>query len=244
MNQFEGKVALVTGGSRGIGLACAKLFAGQGAQVIICSRNEDAVQAAAKEIGRACTGVACDVADPDAVKKMVDEISAVHGAIHILVNNAGITDDGLVPMMKNHKWDRVIATNLNGAFYACRAAAKLMLKKRYGRIVNIGSVIGLRGQAGQCNYAAAKAGLIGFTKSYAREVASRNITVNLVAPGLIETDMTSAMSDEMREAARKQIPVARVGSPEEVAYAVAFLASDAAAYITGTVIPVDGGLAI
>ena len=244
MNQFEGKVALVTGGSRGIGLACARLFANQGAQVIICGRNEAAAHAAAAEIGDSCAGVACDVSDPDAVKQLLDSVTTSRGALHILVNNAGITEPGLLPRMKNDQWERVIATNLNGAFYTCRAAAKIMLKQRYGRIINIGSVIGLRGQAGQCNYAAAKAGLIGFTKAYAREVASRNITVNLVAPGLIETDMTSNMTAEMRDAAVQQIPVARVGSPEEVAYAVAFLASDAAAYITGAVIPVDGGFAI
>ena len=244
MNQFEGKVALVTGGSRGIGLACAKLFANQGAQVIICSRNDAAASAAAAEIGNSCTGIACDVSDPEAVKQLLDSVNTTWGALHILVNNAGITEPGLLPRMKNEQWERVIAVNLSSAFYTCRAAAKLMLRQRYGRIVNIGSVIGLRGQAGQCNYAAAKAGLIGFTKSYACEVASRNITVNLVAPGLIETDMTSNMTAEMRDAAVQQIPVARVGSPEEVAYAVAFLASEAAAYITGAVIPVDGGFAI
>jgi 3-oxoacyl-[acyl-carrier protein] reductase len=242
MDHFNGKVALVTGGSRGIGLACARLFVEQGAQVVICGRNEAALNSAAGELGSACSGVVCDVADTEAVRRLMDEIMVAHGALHILVNNAGITDDGLLPRMKTEQWDTVIATNLNSAFYTCRAAAKPMLRQRYGRIINIGSVIGLRGQGGQSNYAAAKAGLIGFTKAYAREVASRNITVNLVAPGLIETDMTSGMSVEMRDGVVQRIPARRVGRPEEVAAVVRFLASDASAYITGAVIPVDGGL--
>ncbi|MCK5860863.1 MAG: 3-oxoacyl-[acyl-carrier-protein] reductase [Candidatus Hydrogenedentes bacterium] len=244
MNQFEGKVALITGGSRGIGFSCARLFADQGAQVVICSRDEVTAQSAAAAIGDSCTGAACDVTDPDAVKLLLKNIAAEQGALHILVNNAGITEDGLLARMKNEQWERVIATNLKGAFHTCRAAAKLMLRQRYGRIINIGSIVGLRGQGGQCNYAAAKAGLIGFSKAYAREVSSRNITVNLVAPGFIETDMTSDMSDEMCTAAVRQIPLARIGTPEDVASVVAFLASDAADYITGAVIPVDGGLAM
>ncbi|HDP34934.1 MAG TPA: 3-oxoacyl-[acyl-carrier-protein] reductase [Candidatus Hydrogenedentes bacterium] len=244
MNQFEGKAVLVTGGSRGIGLACAKAFALQGATVIVCGRNEAAAQAAAASVGGKCEALGCDVSDANAVKRLVDEIIRRHGALHILVNNAGVTEVGLAARMKNEQWERVLATNLNGAFYTCRAAARHMLKQRYGRIVNIGSVIGLRGQAGQCNYAAAKAGLVGFTKAYAREVAPRNITVNMVAPGLIETDMIAGMTEDMRAAAIAQIPVGRAGEPEEVANAVVFLASDAAAYITGAVIPVDGGLAM
>lgn len=242
MDVFDGKIALITGGSRGIGLACARLFVEQGAQVVICGRSEAALNSAVEELGTACSGVVCDVAVPEAVKHLMEEVMAAHGALHILVNNAGITDDGLLPRMKTEQWDTVIATNLNSAFYTCRAAAKPMIRQRYGRIINIGSVIGLRGQSGQSNYAAAKAGLIGFTKAYAREVASRNITVNLVAPGLIETDMTSGMSAEMRDGVVQKIPARRVGRPEEVAAVVRFLASDASAYITGAVIPVDGGL--
>ena len=242
MDHFNGKIALVTGGSRGIGLACARLFVEQGAQVVICGRSEAALNSVVGELGSACSAVVCDVADPDAVKHLIEDVMVAHGALHILVNNAGITDDGLLPRMKTEQWTTVIATNLNSAFYTCRAAAKPMLRQRYGRIINIGSVIGLRGQGGQSNYAAAKAGLIGVTKAYAREVASRNITVNLVAPGLLETDMTRGMSAEIRDGAVQKIPARRVGRPEEVAAAVCFLASDASAYITGTVIPVDGGL--
>jgi len=244
MNRFEDKVALITGGSRGIGKACAQHFRDEGAKVILCGRNADSLKNAAAEMGGSCRGIVCDVADQEAVNQLVEEVVAAYGGLHILVNNAGVTDDGLLPRMKTEQWDRVIAVNLNGAFYACRAAAKPMLKQRFGRIINIGSVVGLRGQAGQCNYAAAKAGLMGFTKAYAREVASRNITVNLVAPGLIETDMTADMSESARDAAVKQIPLGRPGTPEEVAAVVAFLASGAAAYITGAVIPIDGGLAM
>ncbi len=244
MHDFENKVVLITGGSRGIGLACAKAFVEKGATVIMCARNEAAVTAAAQALGGTCRGIACDVSDADAVKATVDAVVKEYGALHILVNNAGTTDDGLLARMKNAQWKRVMATNLDGAFYLCRAAARVMLRQRYGRIINIGSVIGLRGQAGQANYAAAKAGLIGFTKAYAREVASRNITVNLVAPGLIDTDMIADLTAEAREAALDHIPVKRAGCPEEIAHAVVFLASDAAAYITGAVLPVDGGLAM
>ena len=243
MNNYENKVALITGGSRGIGKACAKRFVDEGATVIVCGRDSDILQQTVTELGDTCNGIVCDVANPDSVNNLVQEVTGTYGGLHILVNNAGIADDGLVPRMKTAQWERVIAVNLNGAFYTCRAAAKPMLKQRYGRIINIGSVIGLRGQAGQCNYAAAKAGLTGFTKSYAREVASRNITVNMVAPGLIETDMTAGMNGAARDAAVKQIPLRRAGTPEEVAAVVAFLASEEMAHITGAVIPVDGGLA-
>lgn len=244
MNPYDNKVALVTGGSRGIGMACARLLAERGAQVVICGRNADSLNRAAGEIGGICRGIPCDVANPEDVKHLVGEVVESFGGLHILVNNAGITDDGLLPRMKTEQWDRVIAVNLNGAFHTCRAAAKPMLRQRYGRIINIGSVIGLRGQSGQCNYAAAKAGLVGFTKAYAREVASRNITVNLVAPGLIDTDMTVGMSPEQREAAIRQIPVGRVGNPVEVAEFVAFLALETSGYITGNVVAVDGGLSM
>lgn len=244
MNPYENKIALVTGGSRGIGMACARLLAERGAQVVICGRDADCLNRAVNEIGGTCRGIPCDVSCPEAVKRLVEDVVDTQGGLHILVNNAGITDDGLVPRMKTEQWERVIAVNLHGAFYMCRAAAKPMLRQRYGRIINMGSVIGLRGQAGQCNYAAAKAGLVGFTKAYAREVASRNITVNLVAPGLIDTDMTVGMSAEQRESAIRQIPVGRVGNPAEVAELVAFLALETSGYITGNVIAVDGGLSM
>ena len=163
MNPYENKIALVTGGSRGIGMACARLLAERGAQVVICGRDADCLNRAVNEIGGTCRGIPCDVSCPEAVKRLVEDVVDTQGGLHILVNNAGITDDGLVPRMKTEQWERVIAVNLHGAFYMCRAAAKPMLRQRYGRIINMGSVIGLRGQAGQCNYAAAKAGLVGFT---------------------------------------------------------------------------------
>ena len=244
MKDFEGKIALITGGSRGIGKACARHFSDRGATVVLCGRNAESLTNAVAELGDSCRGIVCDVAVQEEVNQLVEEVVGAYGGLHILVNNAGVTDDGLLPRMKAEQWERVVAVNLNGAFYTCRAAAKPMLKQRFGRIINVGSVVGLHGQAGQCNYAAAKAGLMGFTKAYAREVASRNITVNLVAPGLIETDMTADMSEAAREAAVKQIPLRRPGTPEDVAAMVVFLASEAAAYITGTVIPVDGGLAM
>ncbi len=242
MGPLTDKVALITGGTRGIGRACAELFVERGATVVLCGRSEESARAAAAQIGGACRGCGCDVSDSGAVKDLINALVAELGGLHILVNNAGLTADGLLPRMKDEDWRHVMATNLDAVFYACRAAARIMLKQRFGRIVNIGSVVGLRGQAGQCNYAAAKAGLVGFTKAYAREVASRNITVNLAAPGLIDTDMTAHLGEAVRAAACEQIPLGRPGAPREVAEVVAFLASDAAAYITGAVIPVDGGL--
>lgn len=244
MNRFEDKVVLITGGSRGIGKACAKSFVDKGASVILCGRNAEALQQAEAALGDSCHGIMCDVSVKGEVIRLVEEVVHAYGGLHILVNNAGITDDGLLPRMRSRQWENIIAVNLNGAFYTCRAAAKTMLRQRFGRIINIGSIIGLRGQAGQCNYAAAKAGLIGFTKAYAREVASRNITVNLVAPGLIETDMTADMGETALEMAVKQIPLGRTGTPEDVASVVTFLASEDADYITGAVLPVDGGLAM
>ncbi len=242
--RFEGKVVLVTGGSRGIGRACAELFAQEGAQVALCGRDAQTVVDCAQSLGENVRGYACDVSNRESVDTLIKQITEELGPISILINNAGVTRDGLLMRMKDADWDSVLATSLNGAFYTCRAAARTMLKQRYGRIVNISSIVGLHGQGGQCNYAAAKAGLIGFTKAYAQEVAGRNITVNAVAPGYIETDMTAALTEAQIQTALEHIPMKRAGKAQEVAEAVAFLASDAAAYITGTVLQIDGGLAM
>jgi 3-oxoacyl-[acyl-carrier protein] reductase len=233
---------LVTGGTRGIGRACAALFAAEGAKVAICGRNAGAAETAAAELGGSVKGYGCDIGDSDAIDAMIKAVTEDLGPITVLVNNAGITRDGLLMRMKNDQWDDVLRTNLSGAFYACRATARGMLKQRAGRIINLSSVIGLHGQAGQANYAAAKAGLIGFSKSYAQEVASRGITVNVVAPGYIETDMTAVLGEEAMKTIIDKVPLKRAGTADEIAKAVAFLASDAAAYITGAVLSVDGGL--
>lgn len=241
MNRFESKVVLITGGARGIGRTCAELFAREGAKVAICDIAET-VETAAAEIGGGAKGYVCDISDSASVDTLIKRVTEELGPLWILVNNAGITRDGLLMRMKNDNWSKVIETNLNGAFYTCRAAARGMLKQRGGRIINISSIVGLRGQGGQSNYAAAKAGLIGLTKAYAQEVASRNITVNAVAPGYIDTNMTNVLDEKTTEAIVERIPVKRVGTPDEIAHAVAFLASDEAAYITGAVLSVDGGM--
>lgn len=242
MSRFDGKVVLVTGGTRGIGRACAERFAREGAKVAICGRDAESAARIASEIGPNVHGYGCDVADPASVNALVEAVTAAHGTIYVLVNNAGITRDGLLMRMKDADWNEVIDANLSGAFYLCRAAARSMLGARAGRIINLTSVVGIHGQGGQTNYAAAKAGLIGFTKAYAQEVAARGITVNAVAPGLIETDMTSGLTDKQRELALDRIPLKRTGTAEDVAGLVTFLASDDASYITGEVISVDGGL--
>ena len=244
MTRFEGKVALVTGASRGIGRAIAVMLAAQGATVVAAARSDNAratVDAIAAAGGRA-EALSLDVTDAEAAVAAVHGVVATHGRLDILVSNAGITRDQLMLRMKRADWDEVIATNLTAAFVLCQAALKPMIKQRGGRIVAIGSVVGQMGNAGQANYAASKAGLIGFCKSLAREVGSRSVTVNVVAPGFVETDMTKAVNEETQKQWAAQIPLGRLGTPDDIAAAVCFLASDEASYITGQVLAVNGGM--
>src|SRR2546421_4579855 len=238
--RFENQVAVVTGSGRGIGHAIAVRLAKEGARVASVSRTEANAQKTADEINGvradAAKAYAVDVADQGAVQKAAAQIFEDFGRVDILVNNAGVTRDGLSMRMSMDDWDTVLNTNLKGAFNFAQAVMRPMIKQRSGRIINISSIAGLTGNAGQANYAASKAGLLGLTKTLARELASRGITVNAVAPGLIETDMTAALTPEQREALAKQIPMERLGKPEDVAAAVLFLASDASAYITGQVL--------
>ncbi len=243
---LEGKVALVTGGSRGIGRAVSVRLAAAGAFVAVnYARNEEAARETLRLIGEAGgegEALRFDVADPGAASGAIADLIRRKGRIDILVNNAGESRDGLLVRMKEQDWDRVIDTNLKGAFHCCRAVAYAMMKQRGGRIINVSSVVALAGNAGQSNYSASKAGLIGLTKSLARELAPRGICVNAVAPGLIDTDMTSALTEEQREKVLGEIPLSRLGTPDDVAGVVLFLASDEAGYITGQVIGVNGGL--
>jgi len=245
MNRFDAKIALITGASRGIGEAIARRLAAEGATVVAAARTAEALEKVVAGIagaGGKAQALALDLADPASVKNGVKSILAGHGRIDVLVNNAGVREDNLMIRMPKEAWDRVLATNLTGVFLLTQATVKAMLRRRYGRIVNITSVVGLMGNAGQVNYAASKAGLVGLTKSVARELASRNITCNAVAPGLIATAMSEKITDAARESLSGQIPLGRHGTPDDVAAAVAFLASDEAAYVTGTVLNVSGGL--
>jgi 3-oxoacyl-[acyl-carrier protein] reductase len=243
---LDGKVALVTGASRGIGRAIALRLASEGAKVAInyagSTAKAEAVKAEIEQNGGEAILVQADVSDSASVDAMVAKVIEAFGQIDILVNNAGITRDGLMMRMKDEDFDAVINTNLKGVFYCTKVVSKLMMKKRSGRIINMASVVGLMGNAGQTNYAAAKAGVIGFSKSAAKELAARGITVNMVAPGFIATDMTAAMTDKAKEMTLTGIPLKRMGEPEDVANAVLFLASDNASYITGQTINVDGGM--
>lgn len=245
---LTGQVALVTGASRGIGRATAIAMARAGAAVAInYQRSREAAEALTNslcDIGVALATVQGDVSDPEQVSAMVDQTREALGDITILVNNAGITRDGLLARMSEDDFDDVLAISLRGSFLACRAVARSMMKARGGSIINVSSVIGRRGNAGQANYAAAKAGLIGLTKSLARELGPRGVRVNAVAPGYVETDMTTELAENMKEQIRANTPLGRLAQPEEVASVIAFLASPAAGYITGAVIPIDGGLGI
>lgn len=245
MSRFEGRVALVTGASRGIGEAIARRLTQEGASLIAAARTVESLERLVDEVqasGGKATALALDVCDETSVEKAVKQALAAHGQIDILVNNAGMTRDNLILRMSKEAWDTVLRTNLTGAFLLTQAVVKSMVRKRWGRVVNVTSVVGLMGHAGQVNYAASKAGLVGFTKSLARELASRQITCNAVAPGFVSTAMTEKMEPEARERLFRQIPLARFGTPGDVAAAVAFLASEEAAYITGTVLNVSGGL--
>jgi 3-oxoacyl-[acyl-carrier protein] reductase len=245
MFSVQGRIALVTGASQGIGRACALELARAGATVALAARNESRLAEAVKEIeaaGGQAAAFALDIAGEESVKSAAKEVLARFGKVEIMVNNAGITRDGLMLRMKRADWDDILTTNLTGAFLLTQAVLSPMLKNRWGRIINISSVVGRTGQAGQVNYAASKAGLIGMTRAMAREVASRGITVNAVAPGYIETPMTAILNEEQRAAMMAQIPLGRAGTDRDVAQAVVFLASDAAAYITGHVLDVNGGM--
>ena len=239
---LRGKVALVTGSTRGIGRSIAETLTEAGARVAVVGRDLAKATAAAAEIGPDAKGFACDVADTAQVTALVADVEAAFGTLDILVNNAGLTKDNVIMRLKDEDWDAVIDANLRGAFATIRAASRGMMKRRSGRIINISSVVGVIGNRGQANYAASKAGLIGLTKSVAKELASRNILCNAVAPGFIATDMTAALGPEQTQALESQIPLARLGRPEDIASAVAFLASAHAAYITGQVLVVDGGM--
>ena len=241
-NALEGEVALVTGASRGIGAAIAAALAGAGATVIGTATSDGGAAAVSEALGDRGRGIVLDIADDQSVEAALKDINAQEGAPTILVNNAGITRDNLLMRMKPEEWNAVITTNLSGVYRLSKGCLRGMMKARRGRIINIASVIGIMGNAGQSNYAAAKAGVIGFSKSLAREIGSRNITVNVVAPGFIDTDMTRVLPEDQRAAMLAQVPLGRLGASEDIADAVLFLASNAAAYVTGETLHVNGGM--
>ena len=245
MYDFSDQVVLVTGASRGIGRQVAEMLASHGAQVVLASRSEEDVQACAEEIsqqGGSALAVRMDVAVVGEVKEGIASILDHYGKIDILVNNAGVVRDNLILRMNDEEWRQVLATNLDGVYYVARAVIPSMLRQRYGRVINVTSVVGQMGNPGQVNYVSSKAGVIGFTKALAREVASRNITVNAVAPGFIETDMTAGLTEKIKQDLQKQIPLKRLGTVEDVASSVLFLASKEAGYITGHVLNINGGM--
>ena len=241
---FTGKVAIITGSARGIGLAIARRFAENGASVVLCDISEDQVRESAAQMPGKAIGLKTDVTQSDDIAALLDATLKAFGRVDIVVNNAGITRDTLMLRMDETDWDLVLDINLKGAFLVTKAASRIMMKQRTGRIVNISSVVGLTGNAGQANYSASKAGLIGLTKSSAKELAGRGITVNAVAPGFIETEMTKNMPEAAREEFLKRVLISRAGTPDDIAAAVLFLASDEASYITGQVLTVDGGLTV
>lgn len=239
---LTGRTALVTGGTRGIGLEIAASLARAGATVAIAGRDADRATHAATSIGSGTQGFAADLGQAGDAQRLVDDVERALGSLDILVNNAGLTRDNILVRLKDEDWDAVIDTNLRGAFAATRAAARGMMKRRWGRVINITSVVGITGNKGQANYAASKAGLIGLTKSVAKELASRNVLANAIAPGFVDTDMTKALTPDAREHLSAQIPLGRLGTPADIAGLVAFLASEHASYITGHVFVVDGGM--
>lgn len=242
MRELEGQVAVVTGGSRGIGRAIACELGQAGASVAVIARSEDSARETVALLEGPGIALACDVADSGQCSDVAATVQEELGAIDVLVNNAGITRDNILVRLKDEDWEAVLDTNLRGAFNTTRAVARGMMKRRSGRIINVSSVVGLTGNSGQANYAASKAGLIGFTKSVAQELAGRGVLANIVAPGFIETDMTASLPEEARDALFERIPLGRFGSPEDIAGAVRFLAGPAASYITGQVLVVDGGM--
>ncbi|MCH8164801.1 MAG: 3-oxoacyl-[acyl-carrier-protein] reductase [Planctomycetes bacterium] len=243
---MEPRIAIITGASRGIGRAIAQRLAADGRLVVLVSRSAEALEEVRQQIedaGGTAEVRACDVSDSESLSAMIEAVASTHGRLDILVNNAGMTRDGLILRMSDADFDQVIAVNLRSSFVACRAAARPMMRGRFGRVVNIGSVTGVIGNAGQTNYAAAKAGLIGLTKSFAKELGPKGITANVVAPGFVETSMLDALSPQRREEVIRSLPVRRFAQPEEIAHVVSFVTSDLAGYLTGQVLVVDGGLA-
>ena len=241
-NALQGEIALVTGASRGIGASIANVLAAAGATVIGTATSDDGAAAISKSLGDNGRGIVLDICDADSVVAAIKDIQSDEGSPTIVVNNAGITKDNLLMRMKADEWDDVLSTNLSGVYRVCKACLRGMMKARKGRIINIASVIGVMGNAGQSNYAAAKAGIIGFSKSLAREIGSRNITVNVVAPGFIDTDMTRVLPEQQRDSMLSQVPLGRLGEGDDIANAVLFLASGAGAYITGETLHVNGGM--